>query len=291
MMLLHRTILPLLLAIVAMHFSFEDSEARRRIGGGRSFGSKPTMSRERAMPNNQNQMNRQGAQSDGATKQASGGGLGGMGGLLTGVLAGTLLGSLFSGSGFGGGFLGLILIGLFVFVGFRIFQSLSRSRQQERYRPAEETTLSRTSYQDSAWAMLDSEADTKEAVQNVSFPKDFNEEEFIKGAKILFARLQESWAKNDLEDIRKFTSTEVFTEIIRQADEDPEIGDVAILHIDARVLEVKDTNDERRVLVFFSALLQESKEAENSDVNEYWHFVRSDKSEGMWILDGIQQSR
>ena len=44
----------------------------------------------------------------------------------------------------------------------------------------------------------------------------------MKGAKAVYTRLQNSWDKRDLEDIRHFTSKEVWEEINRQAQEDPQ---------------------------------------------------------------------
>ena len=103
----------------AIALSIPDSADAARMGGGRSFGSRPSMSRPAQQP-------AQRSATAGQT-QAPGrnGMMGGMGGLFGGLLAGTLLGSMLSGSGLGGGgggFLDLILLGVLVFVGYKLFQ-------------------------------------------------------------------------------------------------------------------------------------------------------------------------
>jgi Tim44-like domain. len=51
-----------------------------------------------------------------------------------------------------------------------------------------------------------------------------DEQEFLTGAKALYTRLQASWDRRDIDDIRQFTSPEVHEEIARQATLDPRKG-------------------------------------------------------------------
>jgi len=105
------------LVLVMLAFAYGEADAAR-IGGGRSFGGRPSMSQPytKPLPSNPSssfnqQTNRQSQQM--ANSAAPSRGLfGGMGGMLGGLLAGSLLGSLLFGGGFnGGGFLDIILIG------------------------------------------------------------------------------------------------------------------------------------------------------------------------------------
>ena len=105
------------LVLVMLAFAYGEADAAR-IGGGRSFGGRPSMSQPytKPLPSNPSssfnqQTNRQSQQM--ANPAAPSRGLfGGMGGMLGGLLAGSLLGSLLFGGGFnGGGFLDIILIG------------------------------------------------------------------------------------------------------------------------------------------------------------------------------------
>ena len=44
-------------------------------------------------------------------------------------------------------------------------------------------------------------------------PADFNQEEFLRGAKMAYTRLQESWDRRDLDDIAQFATPAVLTEL------------------------------------------------------------------------------
>ncbi|MFR1532800.1 MAG: hypothetical protein ACLSTO_03500 [Bilophila wadsworthia] len=101
------------LVLVMLAFAYGEADAAR-IGGGRSFGGRPSMSQPytKPLPSNPSssfnqQTNRQSQQM--ANSVAPSRGLfGGMGGML--AFAGSLLGSLLFGGGFnGGGFLDIII--------------------------------------------------------------------------------------------------------------------------------------------------------------------------------------
>ena len=103
-----------------------DATEAARLGGGSSFGSKPFMSTPAPRPTMRQdapQAPRSSMNQPQAAPQAPRPGMfGGMGGLFGGLLAGTLLGSLLGGHGFaGGGFMDIILIGLLVFFGLKLF--------------------------------------------------------------------------------------------------------------------------------------------------------------------------
>lgn len=116
------------LVLVMLAFAYGEADAAR-IGGGRSFGGRPSMSQPytKPLPSNPSssfsqQTNRQSQQAAAAASPAGRGLFGGMGGMLGGLLAGSLLGSLLFGGGFnGGGFLDIILIGVILFIAFKFF--------------------------------------------------------------------------------------------------------------------------------------------------------------------------
>jgi len=129
------------------------------------------------------------------------------------------------------------------------------------------------------------------AAEEVSLPEGFDQEDFMKGAKTVYTRLQSSWDKRDLEDIRDFTSKEVWEEINRQAQEDPQPGKTEILRVNARLLEVSSSNSHTVASVLFDVMMRESKEQDMAkEVREIWHFSKDDKDpKSFWVLEGIQQ--
>ncbi len=282
-----------------MVVSVLDADAARRFGGGKSFGSKPSMQRSTTAPKQQNPAVTQGAPS--AAAQATKPGLlGGMGGMFGGLLAGTLLGSLLFGGPFnGGGMMDLLLIAVLLFFAFKLF---SRMRGGQRASATSAAgggggapSQGPMQYQQQAgeqnnhaWGNLQQGEAAFSPPKGPPVPEGFDIDDFLKGAKLAFNRLQDSWDKRDLDDIALFTSTSVQEEVKKQIDEDPNPGKTEILLSNAQLLSVIEENDEQRATVFFDVLMREDSNPETVQVREVWHFVRP-VSGGSWKLDGIQQ--
>lgn len=285
--------------------SVDDCDAAR-LGGGKSFGSKPFMNKS-APPPAMRQQNRQQNMQPGAAAARQGGMFGGMGGLFGGLLAGTLLGSLLGGHGFGGGggILDLILLALLVFVGWKLF---SRFRQRQSQEPAaagmgsglgslfggngntagQPLQRNDVSVQPGGWGALGgSQSNFSAPVVNV--PADFNVDEFLKGAKAAYTRLQRSWDKRDLSDISRFATPAVMRELEAQAKADPTPSNTEIMLINAQLEGFETEGDEEQATVYFNVLLRENPNQQApEDVRELWHFARQGKN-GEWKLDGLQQ--
>ncbi|MGE4298181.1 MAG: Tim44 domain-containing protein [Desulfovibrionaceae bacterium] len=125
----------------------------------------------------------------------------------------------------------------------------------------------------------------------VPVPTGFDESDFLDGAKAVFARMQESWARRDLEDIAHFTTPAVLDEITRHAQADPTPSPVEVLLIKAQLLEVKQEHGQTRCTVHYDVLLRQGRSrGEPTQVREIWTFARTDNDPGsLWKLDAIQQ--
>lgn len=119
---------------------------------------------------------------------------------------------------------------------------------------------------------------------------DFNQEEFLQGAKAVYRRLQEAWDRRDLKDILQFTTDNLFRELESRAREEPDPGETELLLVNARFLESSRQGAEERASVYFDVLLRESGEGPNSkQVREVWTFCREkDNPDSHWKLDRIQ---
>lgn len=269
---------------------FEAAEARR-MGGGKSFGSKPQYQSNAPQPQRPDQgaaSQRQAGPQQGAAPAAAAspasrfGGLGGMfGGLLMGGLLGSLLfGGGAHGAGGGIGFLEILLIGGGLFLLFRFLRSRKLATQ----------TAGPMAYQSPGHAFGGGTQAAPQEIPAKAVPAGFDEAEFLKGAKMAYSRLQKSWDKRDLEDIRQFTSPEVWETIRQQAEEDPHPGQTGIVYIEAILQEVKTLADHTVASVLFDVLLREDGQEEAQKVQEIWHFRRDDSTPGShWVLEGIQQ--
>jgi predicted lipid-binding transport protein (Tim44 family) len=121
-------------------------------------------------------------------------------------------------------------------------------------------------------------------------PADFDTDEFLRGAKAAYTRLQASWDRRDLNDIASFATEDVMRELREQAAEDPNPGRTEIMLVNASLLEVRDEGSLRRVAVYFDVLMREDQRAARPEqVREVWHFVCSTAAGDSWKLDGIQQ--
>lgn len=282
-----------------------DSDAAR-MGGGRSFGSQPAMRSpapastvqprtQQAAPNRQ--------QAAAAQQQPSRGGLFGgfAGGMLGGLLAGTLLGSLLGGGAFSGFgmmdiLLVLIIIGIVVVVMRRKRAAQQMAAQSavdtpswnaQQQQPTYDQGMQRNSVQD-AWSGLSGNQQAASAY-GASIPADFDVEDFLRGAKMAYTRMQASWDKRDLDDIAHFATDAVLEELREQAKADPNPSQTQIVLINAHVLSVEEFGAMDRVQVYFDVLLREDpSQTQPANAREIWHFVRPHKT-GSWKLDGIQQ--
>ena len=302
--------------LASLSLAMPDYADAARLGRGRSFGSSSVMSRPATPPSgiqsgasSATTMNRQAAGQnvgrDGtAAMTQNRGGL--FGGLFGGLLAGTLLGSLFSGTGLGGamgGFMNLILLFALGYFAMRLFRRMrggqqddSRQNWQERSYDRQDYGQSQSQYgsQGSAWDSLRSQPQTmQQAAADESapaVPADFDTEEFLRGAKAAYSRLQASWDRRDLDDIASFATEDVMRELREQAAEDPTPGRTEIMLVNASLLEVRDEGSLRRVAVYFDVLMREDQRAARPEqVREVWHFVCSTAAGDSWKLDGIQQ--
>lgn len=283
----------------ACMYALPDTADAARLGGGRSFGSRPSMSQPAQAPSAmQRQSTQQRQQAAQAQQPQRKGFLGGMGGLLGGLLAGSLIGSLLFGGGFsGGGIMDILLLGILLFVGLKLF---ARSRSKAQPAPAGasnapmggmEPPLQRNDTAAAGWDTLSSQDNTYNSQPEVviPMPADFDAEEFLRGAKMAYNRLQAAWDNRDLNDIAQFASPAVMDAVRQQLAEETEPSKTEILLVNAQLLSVVNEDKEQRAQVYFDVLMRERPDQPTpSNVREIWHFVR-ELDGGTWKLDGIQQ--
>jgi len=278
-----------IIGIFLLAFLLDGLAEARRVGGGRSFGSRPSYQNKSVAPQKQTNP----AQPQQGVAGRPGGLFGGFGGMMGGMLMGGLLGSLLFGGGmrgFGGpGLLDILVIGGGLFLLFRYLKSRRTAAQEGGmayqgggYQPQDRSAPG------TGWGGVASREDAAVTAQVI--PPGFDVEDFLKGAKAAYNRLQDSWNKRDLEDIRQFTSREVWEEIKRQAEEEPADSKTEIVLVNAKLLEVNSEGDETIASVYFDVLMRESAEEQRpKQVREVWHFSKKEAPGSFWKLEGIQQ--
>lgn len=128
------------------------------------------------------------------------------------------------------------------------------------------------------------------ATANPRIPADFDVAPFERNSKAAFIRLQAANDAKDLNDIRDFTTPEMYGEIALQLQER---GDVAqrteVVSVDARVIEVVIEDKRAIASVRYTGVIREDNDgAEGFD--EIWHVVKDlTDNNATWKLAGIQQ--
>ncbi|GFM36333.1 Tim44 domain-containing protein [Desulfovibrio psychrotolerans] len=280
-------------AFALMH----DTADARKMGGGKSFGSKPSYQRSTQQPaqsptspartQNTNEQARQGQQAQQGAAAPPMGARSGFGGMLGGMLMGGLIGSMLfgGGAGLGGpGMLDMLLIGGGLFLLFRFLRARRMAAEGAGPQAGGAQTHERAA---NAWGNLST---ASEPAYGPDLPAGFDPDEFLQGAKAIYVRLQSSWDKRDIDDIRQFTSDEVYEEIARQATEDPTPGKTELLLITPQLIEAREVGQQIIATVLYDVMLREDGDTHSRQDRELWHFSRDrDRPEDFWVLEGIQQ--
>lgn len=278
----------LFITLIAAVFTFgmmvPDAEARR-FGGGSSFG----MQRQAAPP----QAPRPAAtaparQAPGAAAPARS-----WMGPVAGLAAGLGLAALFSHLGFGEEFASLFLIALVVLAGFMLFRMMARraAANAEGTRPLQFAGNTPGASRNAVPASMNEVGGSSAAPSN-DLRAQLDEEAFLRQAKLSFIRLQAANDRGDHEDIRTFTTPEVFAEVCMQINEHPpaEGQRTDVVDLDAEVLEVVAEGNRYVVSVRFKGLIREEADSAPASLDEVWHLVKNVDGSGGWLVAGIQQT-
>ena len=123
-----------------------------------------------------------------------------------------------------------------------------------------------------------------------SIPSDFDVPGFLRHTKTYYIRLQAAWDRADTNDIREFTTPEMFGELKLQLQErgaTPNVTDVVSL--DAELLGIETTSNEYLASVKFSGMIKESEHAPAEPFTEVWNLSKPLSGPSGWVLAGIQQ--
>ncbi|MDU0809806.1 MAG: TIM44-like domain-containing protein [Burkholderia sp.] len=290
------------LLIIGSLSSFDTAEARR-IGNGRSFGRQSqTINRQSAT---QRQQTMQQTIPSQAHHRPTSGPLRSSQwlGPLAGLVAGLGIAGLISHFGFGEAFSGmvsnLIVISIFLLAaiwlirkitGFRKNADLAHANDyitgscQFPFYANDEQTFQSRSYMDNHYNNETPYGSKEQSVVTNSL----NTDAFLRNAKVYFIRLQAAWDQGNMQDIREFTTPEMFAEIKLDFEErGNEKNQTDIVQLDAELLDVEDHGKEHIASVRFHGLIRESLNDLASPFEEVWNLSRCG-SNG-WVLAGIQQ--
>jgi predicted lipid-binding transport protein (Tim44 family) len=124
-----------------------------------------------------------------------------------------------------------------------------------------------------------------------SVPAGFDSAGFERIAKMIFIRMQAANDTADLNDLRNFTTPEMFAAVkldLQERGASPNQTDV--VKIDAQVLEFAEEAARQIVSVRFHGLIREEVGGVAAPFDEVWHLVKPVDGSREWAIAGIQQT-
>jgi len=128
------------------------------------------------------------------------------------------------------------------------------------------------------------------AHQQWGVPSDFDSESFLRHAKSSFIRMQAAWDRGDTNDLREFTSPEVFAELKLQIQERGGAADFTdVVSIESQLLGIEQTATDYLASVQFTGMMRNAQNAPAEPFVEVWNMSKPLAGAGGWVLAGIQQ--
>jgi predicted lipid-binding transport protein (Tim44 family) len=122
-------------------------------------------------------------------------------------------------------------------------------------------------------------------------PAVFDSEGVERVGKMIFIRMQAANDAGDLDDLRTFTTPEMFAVVKLDLQERGNAKQhTEVIHVDAKVLDVAQEGERQVVSVRFSGQLREEAGAAPVDFNEIWHLVKPVDDSRSWAIAGIEQA-
>jgi predicted lipid-binding transport protein (Tim44 family) len=274
-----------------------DAEAAKRLGAGKSAG----MQRQMTTPDKAPSAAPAPAASTASAKAPAAAGAAqaqpkrSWMGPLAGLAAGLGLAALATHFGFGEELASMLMIGLLVMAVMVAIGFIMRRRAAAQ-QPAAGGLQYAASGTDNAGtaprafdvAMPGSAAAPAAAAGRI--PADFDVAGFVRNAKVNFIRLQAANDAGNLDDIREFTTPEMYAEIrMNIAERGGAAQETDVLAIEADVIEVVEEDSRYVVSVRFSGSIREDRDGPVEAIDEVWHLVKARDGQSGWRLAGIQQ--
>ena len=303
-------LITVMLALATTLFAAGEADAKSRLGGGKSTGmqkeniqkSAPSVPAQKAA-----------APATAAAPAAPApSGMSRWLGPLAGLAAGGLLASMFM----GGGFSGLKMMDILLFAGlafgaFMLFRMFMRKKMENAsvsnapmqyagagangaFTPAAPQPMTPSGLSGGApeiGSKLMNPAAIEAATTAPNIPADFDVPGFERQARFAFIRLQAANDSKDVNDIRDFTTPEMYAELslqIQERGDTPQKTEIASLNVN--VLEVTTEGQRAVASVRYTGEIREAVGAPAEAFDEVWHVAkRLDDAKSTWLLAGIQQ--
>ena len=300
--------LSFLIVAASLGLASPDADAAKRFGGGSNLGKPRAVPTQReaapsAAPATPAQAAKPGQTAPGATPAAAAAKPTFMqrwGGLLAGLGIGALLASLFGAQL--GPIIGMLLFGLLAVVVIMMLMRLFAGRRAAATPAPAPAAFERT---EPAFSGIGSRVEgaaqpsttgtwsntTALRSNDASVVLGGPVEPFLRVAKTSFLRLQAANDAGDLDDIRNYTSPEMYAEIAMQIrDRGGEKQKTEVVSVDAAMADAAIDGDYAYASVRFWGLMRDEPGANPQPFDEVWHVRRkASNPKDPWVIAGIQQ--
>lgn len=128
------------------------------------------------------------------------------------------------------------------------------------------------------------------AAAAMALPDGFDLPAFERVAKMIFIRLQAAHDAGDLNDLREFTTPEMFAAVRLEIQER---GGAAqhtdVERVDAQLIDFVQETERQVASVRFQGLVREDSNSPATAFDEVWHLVKPQDGSRSWAIAGIQQ--
>lgn len=302
-----------------------DAEAARRIGGGKSLGMQRDATPAKAPTATPAQTPAQtpsaapGAAAAAAPAAAAASSRSKWLGPIAGLAAGIGLMALASHLGFGEAMANMLMIGLLIMAVLAVVGFVMRKRAMARagsnggmaYAGAAGSGAPQApNYPNAYQTAMPAQATSNTSAMGSSIgsgigagigagvsahagnriPADFDVAGFVRNAKVNFIRLQAANDAGNLEDLRQFTTPEMFAELKMDLSERGVAAQhTDVVRIDGDVIDVEENTDGYVVSVRFTGETREDGTKTTETFDEIWHLTKPRQGSSGWLLAGIQQ--
>lgn len=274
--------LALFTLFVGLALTVPDADAKR-LGSGRNTG----MQRQAEKKQQQDVQPSQAAPQQGMTPQTPQ--KRSWMGPIAGLAAGLGLAALASHFGFGEGMANFLIMALLALGAFMLLRWFM-NRNKPAPRPMQFAGAGNGPQPVHFQAPSGGGTATAPAAPAGAFPPGFDAVAFARQAKVNFLRLQAANDAGNLDDIREFTTPEMYAEIKLDIDERKgAVQRTEVTLLEAEVLEAVEEDNRHIASVRFHGMLKEDSEAA-APFDETWHLTRAASGKGGWVVAGIQQN-
>ena len=124
-----------------------------------------------------------------------------------------------------------------------------------------------------------------------ALPPGFDAAEFERIAKMLFIRMQAANDSGQVEDLRRFTTPELFASLRLDLQDRGNVAQTTdVVQLDAELADTAQQDGQWIASVRFHGLIRETADGAAAPFDELWHFVKPLAGDREWAVAGIQQS-